>query len=477
MLIVDFTVQTTQKPICSTNLMTFLLQVNHQDVLGMRIVDIANIVRLTPDQVSLLLWTCGTVAGCNPESLCCGPMPLSFSKLSAAMSTILAAMECPICFDTIPPPVSQCQNGHLLCETCRRRSERCPVCREKYSPGRSLIAEQIFTSLTDAFNLPNNEKIRERLFGGKFIRVSDLKYINIQSLAAQRSHTQKFLARLMGRSSSLENLSTLRKSLGIADEKLLSSKSQSQSELFQVNDQPIVVKCGNIRKPISAAQSFECLQKVCRHPSSSSLNLTTPTNPRESAESSQCSDDRDHSSPVDTASSPSPPPPLSLVVPKLQNLPCVLDDQCAKLMRNADLRRHLNEHHNIPIISFGVQSATIRLPPVEPIDNAFLLFMRQHHQNIWLRLHYDEEMLFCAALLESSHCSDDCILETSITANGSQKELIDRCYIPSAQNVSWNRLFEERKGIYYTKDSLSSTLGTNNLILKVKVVKMEPSSG
>lgn len=454
-------------------------QVNNQDVLGLRIVEIANIVRLNPEKVSLLLWTCGssTADQCNPESLCCGPMPQSLERLSAAMSTILAAMECPICFDTIPPPVIQCQNGHLICAACRRRSERCPVCREKYSPGRSLIAEQIFTSLTDAFNLPNNEKLRERLFGGKFIRASDLKYINIQSLA-QRSHTQKFLARLMGsRSSSLENLSTIRK--GIAEEKFKSSKSQSTTEMIFQDDSAMAtlpVKCGNIRKPISAAQSMECLQQVCRHPSSSSLYDGGKKKTSTLSSSSESSASCENLSPTGTDSSPPP----SMHVPQLQHLCCVLEaGQCPK-MSSADLRRHINETHEIPIISFASSTASIRLPPVEPVDNAFLLFRQGVHHHIWLRLHYDEEMLFCAALLERSPAAStnegrECFtLETSIKTEAGQKELIDRCDITAIEGENcWNRLRDERKGIFYSKESLRSTFDCDRLMLTVRIINKE----
>lgn len=83
---------------------------------------------------------------CSPESLCCGPMPLNLDRLSSSVQSILAALECPVCLDTIPPPVIQCMNGHLVCFKCRSRSEKCPVCRQKYSSGRSLIAEQVCNS-------------------------------------------------------------------------------------------------------------------------------------------------------------------------------------------------------------------------------------------------------------------------------------------------------------------------------------------
>lgn len=112
--------------------------------MGLRIVDVANLVKAKSENVTLLLWTTGMEPTCNPESLCCGPMPLNLDRLSASMQTILAALECPICLDTIPPPVIQCMNGHLICLKCRIRADKCPICRQRYSTGRSLIAEQVF---------------------------------------------------------------------------------------------------------------------------------------------------------------------------------------------------------------------------------------------------------------------------------------------------------------------------------------------
>lgn len=116
---------------------------NAEDVLGMRIADVANLVKSRSESVSLLLWNTGLEPVCDAESICCGPMPINLERLSASMQTILAALECPVCLDTIPPPVLQCQNGHLLCIRCRARSERCPICRERYSMVRCLLAEQV----------------------------------------------------------------------------------------------------------------------------------------------------------------------------------------------------------------------------------------------------------------------------------------------------------------------------------------------
>lgn len=122
----------------------FNVQVNGEDVLGMRIADVANMVKSKNDHVSLLLWNTNLDQMCE-SNLCCGPMPLNYEKLAATLQTILTAIECPVCFNTITSPFTQCQNGHLLCLKCRARSERCPICRDRYSVVRCLLAEQVTT--------------------------------------------------------------------------------------------------------------------------------------------------------------------------------------------------------------------------------------------------------------------------------------------------------------------------------------------
>lgn len=104
----------------------------------------ANLVKHRAENVILLLWTSGHVPICNPDSLCCGPMPQNLDRLSVCMQNILSTLECPICLDIIPPPAVQCINGHLVCVKCKARSEKCAVCRQKYCTVRSLIAEQVW---------------------------------------------------------------------------------------------------------------------------------------------------------------------------------------------------------------------------------------------------------------------------------------------------------------------------------------------
>ncbi|XP_050321021.1 uncharacterized protein LOC126753541 isoform X1 [Bactrocera neohumeralis] len=144
-----------------------VLEVNGEDVLGLRITDIAKLVQAKSGHVTLLLWNCGSDFKCDPESICCAPMPRTLQRLATIVQSILTIIECPVCLDSITPPVMQCQNGHLLCLDCRIRAERCPVCRDRYTPQRALIAEQIYAAITSAYNLcsGNEDKLRQKLYG------------------------------------------------------------------------------------------------------------------------------------------------------------------------------------------------------------------------------------------------------------------------------------------------------------------------
>nr|GEZ19259.1 E3 ubiquitin-protein ligase SINAT3-like [Tanacetum cinerariifolium]GEZ28626.1 E3 ubiquitin-protein ligase SINAT3-like [Tanacetum cinerariifolium] len=41
-------------------------------------------------------------------------------------------LECPVCTNSMYPPIHQCHNGHTLCSTCKTRvHNRCPTCRQE----------------------------------------------------------------------------------------------------------------------------------------------------------------------------------------------------------------------------------------------------------------------------------------------------------------------------------------------------------
>lgn len=180
-------------------------------------------------------------------------MPTNLQRLSTCMSSIMAALECPICLDTIPPPAHQCVNGHLICLKCRVKTEKCPVCRIKLSRGRSLLADQVYNSLIDAFDLRGQEEskrrkiLKEKLFGHKTgVSKSNKPDIKINFI---NSPTCKFLNKLIrnGKCSSAENLTTTNSAdknsnlLCALDEMHLGlkAKSLSSNEIFRMDGQSL----------------------------------------------------------------------------------------------------------------------------------------------------------------------------------------------------------------------------------------------
>jgi len=71
------------------------------------------------------------------------------SKL-AAKPQILPCPECPVCLDSMKPPmrILQCVSGHLVCEGCSRKMKKvfCPTCKKDLS-GRATAMEQFLRTL------------------------------------------------------------------------------------------------------------------------------------------------------------------------------------------------------------------------------------------------------------------------------------------------------------------------------------------
>nr|ABR13700.1 SINA1 [Zea mays] len=57
-------------------------------------------------------------------------------------------LECPVCTNSMFPPIHQCPNGHTLCSTCKARvHNRCPTCRQELGDIRCLALEKVAESL------------------------------------------------------------------------------------------------------------------------------------------------------------------------------------------------------------------------------------------------------------------------------------------------------------------------------------------
>ncbi|KAF5274538.1 hypothetical protein FQA39_LY07150 [Lamprigera yunnana] len=220
-----------------------VLEVNGEDVVGKRISEIAERVRSGSNQISLLLWNSGVDPRCEPESLCCGSMPQNLQRLSTCMASILAVLECPVCLDTMAPPIHQCENGHLVCLRCRTRTERCPVCRIRLSRGRSLLAEQVHNTISEVFGLREESQQIQKTKMQSIFKLNSKKK-NVPDIKITQSHANKLLARIIGKSTSVDNLTNdCRKTTSNEQPHLvgndfgnsLKAKSLSTSEIFKPN--------------------------------------------------------------------------------------------------------------------------------------------------------------------------------------------------------------------------------------------------
>lgn len=50
--------------------------------------------------------------------------------LVADISSLKKDLECPVCLETVAPPVRQCMNGHLTCSKCAEILANCSLCKQ-----------------------------------------------------------------------------------------------------------------------------------------------------------------------------------------------------------------------------------------------------------------------------------------------------------------------------------------------------------
>ncbi|URD83727.1 hypothetical protein MUK42_02171 [Musa troglodytarum] len=63
-------------------------------------------------------------------------------------SSVHELLECPVCTNSMFPPIHQCPNGHTLCSSCKQRvHNHCPTCRQELGNIRCLALEKVAESL------------------------------------------------------------------------------------------------------------------------------------------------------------------------------------------------------------------------------------------------------------------------------------------------------------------------------------------
>ncbi|KAH8382977.1 hypothetical protein KR009_006131 [Drosophila setifemur] len=139
-----------------------LMELNGADVLGLRISELANRLQehwqSGAELVTMMMWRQQATLSPNEDpaeaahAVLHGINQQSLQKFATCLQHISQLLECPVCLEVIKPPGWQCCNGHVLCNNCRSRSVKCPVCRVPLGPrGRCLLSDKLFTLLAESF--------------------------------------------------------------------------------------------------------------------------------------------------------------------------------------------------------------------------------------------------------------------------------------------------------------------------------------
>lgn len=57
-------------------------------------------------------------------------------------------LECPVCTNSMRPPILQCPNGHTICSSCKHRVDNhCPTCHQELGNIRCLALEKVAESI------------------------------------------------------------------------------------------------------------------------------------------------------------------------------------------------------------------------------------------------------------------------------------------------------------------------------------------
>ncbi|XP_050442333.1 probable E3 ubiquitin-protein ligase sinah [Adelges cooleyi] len=56
---------------------------------------------------------------------------------------LINLFKCPVCLGHITPPIQQCFNGHIICQSCNLMCRFCPICTSRFIAKRNLCMEKV----------------------------------------------------------------------------------------------------------------------------------------------------------------------------------------------------------------------------------------------------------------------------------------------------------------------------------------------
>ncbi|GJQ68062.1 hypothetical protein Trydic_g10682 [Trypoxylus dichotomus] len=435
-----------------------VLEVNGEDIIGQRISDIANLVK-KDEHVTLLLWNVGTDPLCSPEALCCGPMPTNLQRLTACMSSILNVLECPICLDTIPPPCFQCDNGHLICVRCKAKSEKCPVCRMKYNKARSILADHIYTTVSDVFGL-KEETPDER--SAKLNQIFKLKFKNRNipgiKITTANSSTSKFFSKFnIAKSSSAENLSSNKhksSTLSLDNEfnTNLKAKSLSTNEIFHVGPS------------VSRSNSATRINKCNSLQASSFLN----TNER----SLSCHGSYEF---LNTTVNEEAQVSSNLLQAEVRNYRCPYEENCTFIITGDRIIEHFQNSHNGPLVQYFQSPIKLNLEDLLHGKHKTYLITISKQVFILKSTHVVEEgnVHLWLWFLGDKEIASQYRASSKIYNRENQELLSIHNSIYSLWTTSWQEIKSEKKGVILSETIMSAMISSGvEIVIEICISKL-----
>ena len=85
------------------------------------------------------------------------PKDTKKNSKSAELREVERELECPVCMEVSRPPIYQCEEGHIICSSCKPLLKVCPHnCGQKYSEPAircrfaEKLADRYFAALAEA---------------------------------------------------------------------------------------------------------------------------------------------------------------------------------------------------------------------------------------------------------------------------------------------------------------------------------------
>ncbi|KAF7991423.1 hypothetical protein HCN44_002985 [Aphidius gifuensis] len=343
-----------------------LLEIDGIDVVGLRVKEIASLIKKEPGTIiNLQVWRNTEQNNyqdtCDDGAALSGPLPTLVRKLAKAVSGTVRTLECPVCLETAISPISQCVHGHILCSGCRSKTPRCPVCRVRLGQGRCLVADEVQRHIREAFEDTKigqnqtqvNLSLREKLFGKmakKFDILDGKKNHNL------RGKNKPSLARLLlggfEKAVSAENLVTIVEN---------NQRTQDESpgayrrlgELCQ-HDRTKSASTGELC--ITRSESMRINENINSYIATSSGHLINNTNNNTNTNTN------------------------NIII---TSFPCPLSRKtnCREPINYNELVEHLGRIHIAPQVHFYDKKATIPIPLPFGSDSMYIL-------------HYEDEIFF-----------------------------------------------------------------------------------